>query len=242
MPTPRLYADLASWYRMVDPVSDHSEEADAYRAALTRAVAGRSETLLELGSGAGHNAFYLKNGFRCTLTDLSPDMLALNRALNPECEHLAGDMRTLRLGRVFDAVLLHDAVVYMTTEEDLLAAARTAFAHTRPGGAAIFAPDLLSESFRESTHVIEGADGPRALRALEWTWDPDPTDTTYAVEYAFLLRDGADVTAAHDRHQEGLFPEATWHRLLRTAGFDAETIERPVGGGEVDRIFLCRRA
>ena len=46
-------------------------------------------------------------------------MLALSRALNPECEHLAGDMRTLRLGRVFDAVFVHDAVCYMTTRADL---------------------------------------------------------------------------------------------------------------------------
>ena len=41
-------------------------------------------------------------------------MLELSRTLNPDCEHLEGDMRTLRLGRTFDAVLIHDAVMYMT--------------------------------------------------------------------------------------------------------------------------------
>ena len=34
-----------------------------------------------------------------TLVDLSEEMLAVSRELNPECEHLQGDMRTLRLGR-----------------------------------------------------------------------------------------------------------------------------------------------
>ena len=168
-------------------------------------------------------------------------MLSLSRELNPECEHFAGDMRSLRLNRRFDTVLVHDAVVYMTTEEDVLATARTAFVHTRPGGAAIFAPDHLWDTFRESTELIEGEDGSRALRCLAWTWDADSCDATYAVEYALLLRDGNTVTAAHDRHVAGLFSEATWHRLLRTTGFEVETIRRPIGNGEVDQIFLCRR-
>jgi hypothetical protein len=238
---PLLYSELTPWYRLVDPPADHLEEATAYEQALVGAVTGPAETLLELGAGAGHNACHLKQRFRCTLSDLSPEMQALSRELNPECEHVVGDMRTLRLDRTWDVVLVHDAVVYMTTEEDLLAAARTAFVHTRPGGAAIFAPDDLRETFRESTALIEGQDGTRALRCLEWSWDPDPGDSTCTTEMAFLLRDGDRVRAVHDRHIEGLFSEATWRRVLRTSGFEVETIDRPIGDGEVDQIFLCRR-
>ena len=238
---PRLYSDLTSWYRLVDPVADHEEEAESYELALTRAIRGRAESLLELGAGAGNNASYLKRRFRCTLTDVSEGMLALSRDLNPECEHVHGDMRSLRLDRTFDAVLVHDAIMYITTEEDLLAAATTVFVHTRPGGAAVIAPDFLRETFRESAQVISGDDGSRALRCLEWTWDPNPADSTYVVDYAFLLRDGDTVRPVHDRHTEGLFSEATWHVILGATGFTIATIERPVGNGEVDRIFLCRR-
>ena len=239
---PLLYSELVSWYRLIDPPADHADEAAVFEDAFVRGSAGPAETLLELGAGAGHNASHLKRRFQCTLTDLSEEMLSLSRELNPECEHLTGDMRTLRLGRAFDVVLVHDAVVYMTTEDDLLAAASTAFVHTRPGGAAIFAPDHLRDTFRESVELLEGADGARALRCLAWTWDPDPGDTTYAVEYAFLMRDGVAMTAAHDRHLEGLFPEATWRRLLQMAGFEVDTIERPIGNGATDTIFLCHRA
>ena len=76
---------------------------------------GEATTLLELGSGGGNNASHLKHRFECTLTDLSPEMLALSRTLNPECEHIEGDMRTLRLERTFDAVFVHDAIAYITT-------------------------------------------------------------------------------------------------------------------------------
>jgi hypothetical protein len=60
--------------------------------------------------------------------------LAVSRALNPECEHLDGDMRTVRLGRVFDSVLIQDAVTYMATESDLKRAMETAYVHCRPDG------------------------------------------------------------------------------------------------------------
>ena len=93
----------------------------------------------------------MKAHFRPTLVDASPGMLAVSRALNPECEHLEGDMRTVRLGRTFDRVFVHDAITYMTTEADLRAVLETAYVHCRPGGAALFAPDHLKENFAPST-------------------------------------------------------------------------------------------
>lgn len=41
-------------------------------------------------------------------------------------------MRTVRLGRTFDAVFVHDAVDYMTSEDDLRHVIETAFVHCRP--------------------------------------------------------------------------------------------------------------
>ena len=236
-----LYSDLTSWYRLVDPLADHSDEAVAYQDGFDRVLGRRPATLLELGAGAGHNAFFLKRRFTCTLSDLSPQMQALSRDLNPDCEHVTGDMRSLRLGRTFDAVFVHDAVMYLTTEAELSAAIRTAFEHTAPGGAAIFAPDFVREAFREMTELIEGTDGDRAMRCVAWTWDPDPSDTTYVVDYAYLLREGQTVKAVHDPHVEGLFARATWLRLLSQAGYDVETIARPFDDDVTDEIFLCRR-
>jgi len=239
---PLLYSELVDWYRLVDPPADHEDEATSYQVALERAISPAPETLLELGAGGGHNALFLKRRFRCTLTDLSEAMLALSRELNPECEHIHGDMRSLRLGRTFDAVLVHDAVMYMTTEDDLVAVAHTAFVHTRPGGAAVFAPDCVRETFREGTTELSGGEGPRALRGLEWDWDPDPADDTTITEYVFLLRDGTSVRAVHDRHVEGLFSIATWRRALTGAGFQVETVARPLDHESADEVFLCHRS
>jgi SAM-dependent methyltransferase len=237
---PLLYRELVPWYQLLDPVEDHADEVAAYQAAFERACPD-AHTLLELGAGAGNNAFHLKRRYRCTLSEPSREMQALSMAQNPACEHLGGDMRTLRLERTFDVVLVHDAIMYMTDEAQLRAAIETAFVHTRPGGAVVFAPDVLRENFQESTDVHEGAHGTRSLRCLEWVWDPDPNDSAFHVEYAFLLRDGAELQAIHDRHVEGMFSTETWLRLLASVGFRAETFTRPIDDRSVDSVFLCRR-
>jgi SAM-dependent methyltransferase len=239
----RIYRELAAkWYRLLDPLADHLGEATCYRDALHHGIAsGSRETLLELGSGAGNNAFYLKRDFRCSLVDVSPHMQALSREVNPECEHERGDMRTVRLGRAFDAVFVHDAVMYVTTEQELRAVAETAFVHTRPGGAALFAPDCVTETFEDKTDLVAGETDGRSLRCLVWAWDPDPNDQTFVCDYLFALREHGEVTIHHDRHLEGLFPRETWHRVLGSVGFQTEGVQC-TDDGETFEQFLCRRA
>jgi SAM-dependent methyltransferase len=218
---PRLYSDLASWFHLLTPPDEYAEEAEVFRRLLVEGVKGSVRTVLELGSGGGNNAFHLKHHFELTLTDLSEDMLAASRRINPECVHIQGDMRTLRLGVKFDAVFVHDAIDYMANMEDLRAAVVTAFVHCRPGGVALFVPDYVRETFRPRTEHGGNDDGPRGLRYLEWDWDPDPDDDTYIVDFAYLLRhEDGSVRAEHDRHLCGLFGRDTWLDLLRGAGFE----------------------
>jgi SAM-dependent methyltransferase len=230
---PSMYGELAGWWPLLSAPAAYAEEARIYRELLVGAGDRPPETVLELGSGGGNNASHLKARFRLTLVDLSAGMLAVSQELNPECEHVQGDMRTVRLGRMFDAVFVHDAIGYMTSEDDLRMVMETAFVHCRPGGAALFAPDHLRENFRTGTDY-GGHDGDgRAARFLEWTWDPDPLDSTYTVDYAYLLRDAdGSVRVEHDRHVEGLFPRATWLRLLEETGFQARAV--PVDHSELE--------
>jgi len=236
-----LYGELVPWYHLIDPAKDHRDEASAYRDALERAAGPGAQTLLELGAGAGNNAKFLKERFRCTLTDISAGMQALSRQANPECEHLLGDMRTLRLARAFDTVLVHDAIMYMTSEAELAAVAKTAFVHTRPGGAALFAPDFVRETFRERTELHKNAELDRTLCCLEWSWDPDPLDDTFVTEFSFLLRERGTMRAVHDRHVEGLFSRASWLRILEHAGYEVECVPRPFDDAMTDEVFLGRR-
>jgi hypothetical protein len=160
-------------------------------------------------------------------------MLAQSRELNPECEHILGDMRTLRLKRTFDRVFIHDALCYMATIDDLRKAIETAFVHCRPGAIAVFAPDWVRETFSPGTEHggYDGVD--RSLRYLEWTWDPDPPDSQYIVDYAYALRDASgSIRIEPDRHVEGIFDRQEWLRILRDVGFQARDV--PVCHSQVE--------
>lgn len=243
--TPRLYSDLAEWWPLMSAPEDYEEEAAFYADALIRACQPGTRTLLELGSGGGNNAVHMKRHFDAvTLVDLSPGMLAHSRRINPDCEHLVGDLRSCRLDRVFACVFVHDAVTYMTTEDDLRRAMASAFVHCAPGGAALFAPDAVKETYRPGT-ACGGHDGKtRAMRYLEWSWDPDPADTIAIADYVYTLREAdGSIHVVHDRHVEGLFPRETWLRLLRQVGFEPEVV--PFDHSELEpgsyQLFLARR-
>lgn len=226
--TPALYDELVDWWPLLSAPEEYASEAAQYLRLLRGWVEGRLDEVLELGSGGGNNASHLKRDLRLTLVDRSPGMLAVSRRLNPECEHLEGEMRSLRLGRTFDAVFVHDAVAYLTSEDDLGAAITTAVEHCRHGGAVLLVPDFVSESFVEGTEH-GGHDGhDRALRYLQWWSDPDPADTTHLADFAYLLRmpDGS-VEVRRDRHLCGLFPRRTWLHLLEQAGAEAEAVSLP---------------
>lgn len=243
---PKMYDEFADWWPLLSDPAEYVEEAAFYLRTLTEASSRPPATILELGSGGGNNAAHMKAHADLVLVEPADGMRAVSRRLNPECEHLAGDMRTIRLDRQFDAVFVHDAVVYMTTEEDLRQAFATAFVHCRPGGVALFAPDVVRETFRPSTDC-GGSDGAsRAMRYLEWTWDPDPADSTCVCDYTFVLRhEDGSVQVVHDRHVEGLFSRSDWLRLLGEAGF-ARARAVPFDHSELElgahEVFVAVRA
>jgi SAM-dependent methyltransferase len=237
-----MYSDLAPWFHLLTQPSDYEDEAAFVSRVVDDVVDGSAETLLELGSGGGNNASHLKKRFRCTLTDISPDMLALSATLNPECEHVQGDMRTLRLDRTFDVVFIHDAISYLTTEDGLRQAIQTGAAHVRPGGVVILTPDATTEIFKPSTdHGGHDGDDGRSLRYLEWTHPPEG-DSTYVTDYVIVVQGpGDEFRVVHDRHTLGLFPEATWHRLIGEAGLELvdTTVKNPY---ELEQAaFVARR-
>ena len=238
----KLYNELADWFHLLTAPDEYEEESAAYRDLLVGSGARPLKSMLELGSGGGNNASHLKQHFDLTLVELSPGMIEISKRLNPECEHIQGDMRTVRLGHQFDGVFVHDAVCYMTTAEDLRLAMETAFVHCRPDGVVLVCPDFTTESFAPQTEH-GGRDGEdRSLRYLAWTWDPDPSDTTYLVDYAYLLRERDATRVVHDRHVEGLFSRAVWLETLRSVGltadmksYDHSDVERPID------MFIGRR-
>jgi SAM-dependent methyltransferase len=239
-----FYGDLAPLWPLISPVEDYAEEAKQL-IALLRARAPNARSLLELGSGGGHLAYYLKRAFTCHLTDLSEPMLRSSQRLNPTCAHTVGDMRMLALGETFDLVVAHDAIDYMVSEADLRAAFATAWRHLEPGGLACFIPDDLADTYEGGTDVSGGdaVDG-TSVRLFEWNEAPVPGANTVVVHYTFMVRDRSGTMRVHyEAHTTGLFPRTTWESLLTEQGFDVDVVREVVSDEDREgrTIFLAQK-
>ena len=223
LPVPRLYAGLAVWWPLFSRPQDYAEEAAWISSTLVETLGRQPEQILELGSGGGNVASHLTRHVKMTLSDVSPGMLEVSRHLNPQAEHVEGDMRSLRLGKIFDAVIIHDAIMYMTSAGDLVAALTTAHAHLKADGALVVLPDYVAETFepRVQSGGHDARDGSaRGLRYIAWAHAPKVGTTAHDLDFAIMLRvaDGS-VEVFHDRHRLGIFPRDAWREAFVSAGF-----------------------
>jgi len=82
----------------------------------------------------------------------------------------------------------------------------------------------------------DSAEGGRELRYLEWVHPAE--ESTYVVDFAYLIREGETVRVEHDRHVCGLFPQETWLRGLEAAGFDVDVV-RPDYEDEAGQVIFA---
>jgi hypothetical protein len=225
----RMYDDLAYLWPLISAPEGYAEEARFWRDALWEKLGPGRHRILELGVGGGNNLSHLTKDFQATAVDLSERMLIHSKKLNPGVEHIVGDMRTIRLGRKFKAVIIHDAISYMLTEGDLRATFATAAAHLEPGGVFITAPDWFKETFRGPwlDHTIRAKEGIE-LAYVEYSYDPDPNDTTMETIFVYFIRERGQLRVEEDLHVTGLFPIQTWVNLMTEAGFVVEKKVYPV--------------
>ncbi|MBU1050060.1 class I SAM-dependent methyltransferase [Candidatus Bipolaricaulota bacterium] len=221
----RMYEDLAYLWPLISPPENYAQEARLWRATLRDKLGPGRHQILELGVGGGHNLSHFVEEFDATAVDLSEEMLENSRRLNPRVTHILGDMRTVRLNRTFDAVLIHDAIDYMRQLDDLRAAFQTAATHLRPNGVFIVAPDYTSENFEEGVVCTRTAsDRNTKLTYVEIDFDANPEDTIIDSVMVYLIRDAKGMRVELDHHEIGLFPLKTWLDELSEAGFSTELI------------------
>lgn len=218
--TCRLYTDLAwLWPLWGDAASEYAHYCRHVTGLIHRYATRPVTTLLDIGCGGGKNILNLKQGFTVTGLDLSPAMLAQAKTLNPECTLVQADMRTFRLGRSFDAVLIDDAISHMSCRTDFVAAFRTACAHLNPGGVLVATPDVTIETFRRNrtttTSVTRDA---LDVVFVENSYDPDPADEQYETTIVYLIRDHGRLRVETDHWTLGVFSIDTWRQALRETG------------------------
>jgi SAM-dependent methyltransferase len=142
-----VFAAYAKYYDLLYRDKDYSAEAQ-YVVSKLRSSGSDVESILELGCGTGaHACLIAEQGFSVHGVDMSQEMLNAAEDRRGQLPARAasamsvslGDVRTVRLGRTFDAVIsLFHVFSYQTSNEDLRAAFETARVHLKPGGVLFF--------------------------------------------------------------------------------------------------------
>jgi len=220
-----LYGRLAWVFSLFSPLKTYRKETAMFSKLIREHARRPVKTLLHLGCGGGHNDYFFKKPFRVTGVDLSRSMLRQAGKLNPEADYRVGDFRAVRLGRTFDAVACVDSLDYMTTEKDLTAVFRTAYAHLDPGGVFFFLLETTRESYRPNRVFSWTFQGRGVAGAFaEAAFAPSRSGMTYEKAMVFLIRKAGKIKVYSDIHRFGLFRKERILDLLRRSGFKPRCI------------------
>lgn len=224
--------------------------------------------LLELAAGTGRLTIPMAEAARDAVVglDLSPGMIARadeKRArLSPEVQgrlqFVVGDMRTVRLDRSFDAVVLaFNTLMHMTEDDDLAALLETVRAHLTDDGAFHLDlhtpyPSLMSQRDPAGRYDPQQLIDPRTRERWQVTennaYDPRTQINTMSFFYRRVDGTGAPFgpESRMDLRLRVIFPREL-DRWLYAAGFavvgDWEDLARsqPFTGRGGRRVMTCRR-
>ena len=208
-----VFGNYARYYDLLYRDKDYAGEAQYVHQLIQRYAPG-ARSVLELGCGTGAHAVLLAGeGYRIHGVDLSTDMLERAEArlaeMPPELasrlEFSQGNIRKIRIGRSFDAVLsLFHVMSYQTTNEDLHAVFATVKAHLKPGGVFIFdcwyGPAVLSD--RPAVRVKRVEDEEIAVtRVAEPVMYPNENCVDVNYQLFVKHKTGGTVEELHECHR-----------------------------------------
>ena len=226
---------------------DYAGETDLIARLFALHADGPVASVLDLGCGTGGHALPLAaRGLRVTGVDRSPAMLARARVKAAEItsaavappEFIEADVRTLRLGRVFDAAIMMFAVLgYQQDDEALLATLAAVRRHLPPSGLFLFdiwyGPAVLAQRPGDRARRSTPADG-RIHRTTRS--DPDIRSQICRADF-HVLRLAGDRIVGEDRetHAMRFFFDRELGLALAACGFRLEALRAfPDVGREPD--------
>jgi SAM-dependent methyltransferase len=222
-PALEAYEALAPYYDRYTAGYDHEHWVGAIE-AIARELGVGGTRLLDVGCGTGKSFLpMLRLGWSVVGCDLSPAMAdAARQAAGGHAEVLVADVRELPQLGAFDLVTaIDDALNYLLSEEELLAAFEGIARNLRPGG--IFAFDLNTlATYRGLFTCDEALDVQDAFMCWRGEGDPNaaPGCLSSSTVEVFSTVDGDSWQRTRSHHLQRHHPPELVERLLRQAGLE----------------------
>jgi SAM-dependent methyltransferase len=242
------YNELAWTEDLLADPADYEDEVAGYVELIKRHSTHTPGTLLHLGCGAGGYDSVFKHHFAVTGVDISRGMLDKARLRHSDVEYIEGDMRTVHLGREFDAVAIPDSIDYMGSLPELRMAIETAVAHLRPGGV-LLVVGKTRETFRGNNFAYTGEQEDLHVTLLENNYINRYRPDTYEATLVYLIRRRGELSIHTECHVLGLFSQGAWEKVFSEAGISVQETDLDgaydkylLGGGEYPlKVFIGRK-
>jgi len=236
-----VFQRYSAYYDLLYHDKDYAKEARYITRAL-REARPDAKHLLEFGSGTGrHGRLLAREGFHVFGVERSPAMVGAGRLAKAPAEPASGsfdcvqgDICTVELGRVFDAVLaLFHVVSYQTLLEDAWRTFANAARHLAPGGVFFFdvwhGPAVVNERPAVRVKRVEDAET-RLIRIAEPELDGNHSIVT--VRYTMLAEAKADhrLTTFGEEHRLRYFFPSEIELIAAETGFEVERTEEFLTG------------
>jgi SAM-dependent methyltransferase len=218
-------------------IKDFPAESEQLRALITE-TSPAARTLLDVACGTGAHLAELRQWFEVEGVDISPAMLEVARKRLPGVRLHLGDMRTLDLGRQFDAVIcLFSSIGYVLEPAELGPTIQRLAAHVGRGGVLIVdgwirpgdwndghraAPEIVSD---DETTVVRLAVGRREERITD-------------LEMHHLVRTASGVEYFVERHRLAMTPTEDYVGAFEGAGLKTHVVTDYMPGR--DRVVGVR--
>lgn len=248
-----VFNGYAGIYDLLYRDKDYAGETD-YLQQLFQSYCPDARTVLNLGCGSGrHDRCLAEKGYAVTGVDFSEEMLRAARdsaVAGTALDYHNGDVRSIRLGKTFDAVVsLFHVMSYQQTNKDLEAAFTTACCHLKPSGTFIFdcwyGPGVLTD--RPAMRLKELEDeNIRVTRIAQPVMYPN--ENSVDVNYQVFIRNKqtGDVHEVQETHRMRYLFLPEIRQLLSDTGFELLASEewlsgKPLGFESWNAVFVCRK-
>ena len=204
-------------------IKDYQAETAELRRIIEESRPG-ARTLLDVACGTGAHLAELRRWYDVEGADISPAMLVVARGRLPGIQLHEADMRTLELGRSFDAVIcLFSSIGYITDPAEMRSTVARLAAHVAPSGLLILdgwiRPDEWSEGYRPEPEIARD-DEMTVVRLAVGRREGSITE----LDMHHLVQTAGGVDYFMESHRLALTPTAEYVSAVESAGLSVQVI------------------
>ena len=197
-----------------------------------------AQTLLDVACGTGAHLVELRRWYTVEGIDLSPAMLAVARSRLGDVPLQVADMRTLNLGKTFDAVIcLFSSIGYVTDPAEMHSTVGRLAAHVGPGGVLILdgwiRPEDWHGDYRGQPDIASDDD----VMVVRLAFSRLAGNIT-ELDMHHLVHTKAGIEYFSEAHRLALTPTADYVSAVESAGLTARVMRDYMPGR--DRVVGTR--